>query len=86
MGFHTAYQLACKNAKVYVGARSASKAESAIQEMKKNNSSLHDDKLVPFVADLGDIRAVRAAAQGLLEMEKRLNILIHNAAVYILGP
>ncbi|KAJ5117423.1 hypothetical protein N7448_011055 [Penicillium atrosanguineum] len=85
MGFHAAYQLAFKNAKVYIGARSASKAESAIQEMKSQNPRIGEEKLVPFVADLSDIRAVRAAARAVLMNESRLDILIHNAAVH-LGP
>lgn len=82
MGFHIAYQLACKNAKVYIGARSASKAESAINEMMTENPSIGLNKLVPFVADLSDPRAVRVAAQSLLQSETRLDILIHNAAMY----
>ncbi|KAH8897566.1 short-chain dehydrogenase [Thozetella sp. PMI_491] len=81
IGFHTAYQLASKNAKVYIGARSVSKAESAIQEIKEANPAIKEDKLIPFVADLGDLRAVRAAAQSLLQSENRLDILVHNAAI-----
>ena len=81
MGFHIAFQLASKNAKVYVGARSADKAERAILEMVSHNPSIQPDKLVPFVADLGDLRAVQAATQKLLKSETRLDILVHNAAV-----
>ncbi|CRG88378.1 putative oxidoreductase C736,13 [Talaromyces islandicus] len=81
MGFHTAYQLASKNAKVYIGARSASKAQSAIQEMRKENPSITEDQLVPFVTDLGDIKAVRDACRAMLQSESRLDILVHNAAI-----
>jgi NAD(P)-dependent dehydrogenase (short-subunit alcohol dehydrogenase family) len=83
VGFHTAYQLAAKGAKVYVGARSAFKAEAAIQEMRQESPSIGADKLLPFVVDLGDIRAVKAAAQHILSTESRLDILINNAALYI---
>jgi NAD(P)-dependent dehydrogenase (short-subunit alcohol dehydrogenase family) len=81
MGFHIAYQIACKNAKVYIGARSSEKAEAAIREMRNKNPSIGENNLVPFVADLGDIREVRAAAEGLLQTESKLDILINNAAV-----
>lgn len=81
MGFHTAYQLASKNAKVYIGARSASKAQSAIHEMRKENPSITKDQLVPFIADLGDIKAVRDAGRAMLQFESRLDILVHNAAM-----
>jgi NAD(P)-dependent dehydrogenase (short-subunit alcohol dehydrogenase family) len=81
LGFHTAFQLASKNAKVYIGARSASKAQSAIQEMRKENPSITEDQLVPFVADLGDIKAVRDAGLAMLQSESRLDILVHNAAM-----
>ncbi|KAH8662397.1 short-chain dehydrogenase [Xylariales sp. PMI_506] len=81
MGFHTAYQMASKNAKVYIGARSASKAQSAIDEMRTGNPSIDKDQLVPFVADLSDVKAVRAAAQALVQSEDKLDILVHNAAI-----
>ncbi len=81
MGFHTAYQLASKNAKVYIGARSLSKAQYAIDEMRKENPSISKDQLVPFAADLGDIKAVRDAGRALLQVESRLDILVHNAVV-----
>lgn len=81
MGFHTAYQLASKNAKVYIGARNASKAQFAIQEMRNENPSITEDQLVPFVADLGDIKAVRDAGRAMLQSETRLDILVHNAAM-----
>ncbi|KAI1321408.1 short-chain dehydrogenase [Xylariaceae sp. FL0255] len=86
LGFHTAYQLASKNAKVYIGARSISKAESAIREMAASNPDLAGNgRLVPFVADLGDLRAVKAAGEKLAREGSKLDILVHNAAVH-LGP
>jgi NAD(P)-dependent dehydrogenase (short-subunit alcohol dehydrogenase family) len=81
MGFHTAYQIASKNAKVYIGARSADKAERAIHEMLRANPSIEAGRLAPFVADLGDLRAVRRAAQELSRKEDRLDVLVHNAAM-----
>lgn len=81
MGFHTAYQLASKNAKVYVGARSEAKAQSAIHEMKNANPNITEDQLISFVADLGDMIAVHDACQAMLKSERKLDILVHNAAM-----
>ena len=81
MGFHIAYQLASKNAKVYIGARSKAKAQLAIYEMKKANPNIAEDQLVPFIADLGDVKAVQDAGQAILKSESRLDILVHNAAM-----
>lgn len=44
------------------------------------NRNIGREKLVPFVADIGDVRAVKAAAQHFAQSENRLDILIHNAA------
>ena len=82
IGFHTAYQLAAHGAKVYIGARSAEKADDAIQHMISNNPSIGADKLHSFVADLGDLKSVSAATQRFLDKESRLDILVHNAAMY----
>ena len=79
-----AYQLALKGAKVYIGARSRQKANSAIQDMKNmapNSQTLHLDA---FVADLGNVKQVAEAAKSFTGKESRLDILIHNAAVCVL--
>lgn len=81
IGFHTANQLAAHGAKVYIGARSSEKAEAAIQAIRSSNPSIAVNKLESFIADLGDLKAVQAAAQDLLSKEDRLDILVHNAAV-----
>jgi NAD(P)-dependent dehydrogenase (short-subunit alcohol dehydrogenase family) len=81
IGFHTALQLAVKGAKVYVGARSVAKAQEAIKEMRTRDSSIGADRLHPFVADLGDLKAVRTAAENLMASTDRLDILINNAGL-----
>jgi NAD(P)-dependent dehydrogenase (short-subunit alcohol dehydrogenase family) len=50
--------------------------------MRNENPSIEIDNLVPFVVDLGDTAAVRTAALEILKTESKLDILIHNAAVY----
>lgn len=81
VGFNTAFQLAVKGATVYVGARSAAKAEEAIKELRTKDNSIRADQLRPFVADLGDLKAVRATAEKLMTTTDSLDILIHNAAL-----
>lgn len=83
IGFHTAYQLASAGAKVYVGAFTHSDAESGIQMMRLGNLGIEAEKLVPFVVDLANLRAVRKAARGILRTETRLDLLVNNAAVYV---
>jgi NAD(P)-dependent dehydrogenase (short-subunit alcohol dehydrogenase family) len=81
IGFHTALQLAAKGAKVYVGARSAAKAQEAIREMRNRDTSIGANRLHPFVADLGNLKAVRTAAENLMAATNRLDILINNAGL-----
>ncbi|KAL2816074.1 hypothetical protein BJX63DRAFT_388202 [Aspergillus granulosus] len=78
IGYYIAKYLAQRRATVYIGARSADKAQAAIREMKKSDDSL---LLYPFVADLGDIGSIRAATKAFIAVEKRLDILVNNAGL-----
>ncbi|KAI4517981.1 NAD(P)-binding protein [Schizophyllum commune Loenen D] len=81
IGYQIAQHLAQKGAKVYIGARSESKANGAIETLLKSNLSLKPEQLGSFVADLGDLKQVERAADALLEKESRLDILVNNAAL-----
>jgi NAD(P)-dependent dehydrogenase (short-subunit alcohol dehydrogenase family) len=82
MGFHIAQGLALKGAKVYVSARSLEKAESAIKYMKENNPSLASSGLLhPLALELSDLQNIGAVARDFASKEKRLNILVNNAAL-----
>ncbi|KAH7114204.1 NAD-P-binding protein [Dendryphion nanum] len=82
IGWHIAYNLALKGAKVYVGARSTEKAQSAIQAMVAlSPDALPAGTLRPFVADLGNFRQVKEAAKEFISMENRLDILVNNAGI-----
>ncbi|KAL1746859.1 hypothetical protein HDZ31DRAFT_33244, partial [Schizophyllum fasciatum] len=83
IGYHVAQHLARKGAKVYIGARSQSKADSAIKTMLKENPSLDPKQLASFVADLGDLKQVAQAADAFLQKEQRLDILVNNAALHL---
>lgn len=72
--------MAVKGATVYVGSRSAAKAEQAIKDMQAESSAIKDGQLRPFVADLADLKAVQRAAIEVTKTTNRLDILVNNAA------
>ncbi|KAF8994917.1 short-chain dehydrogenase [Cyathus striatus] len=80
IGFQIAHQLALKGAKVYIGARSHEKAEVAIDAILSASSSVPKHHLKEFVAELADLKDVKAACEKFLGQETRLDLLIHNAA------
>lgn len=49
--------------------------------MHLTNISIREEQLFPFVADLGDLRAVKFAVQELVEREEMLDLSVNNAAV-----
>jgi hypothetical protein len=51
------------------------------QEMRVANPGIGDEKLLPFVADPGDLRALKAPVEKFLGPETRLDILVNNAAL-----
>lgn len=81
IGYHTAYQMALKGSKAYIGARNETKALEAIEEMKRESPSIGADQLHPFAVDLGDLKAVKEAAQKFIATKNSLGILVNNAAL-----
>ncbi|EGR51021.1 uncharacterized protein TRIREDRAFT_104059 [Trichoderma reesei QM6a] len=81
MGFQTVKQLAIHGAKVYLGARSESRAKQAIDSILSENQSITKDRLVWLPLDLSNLSDIVEAAQLLSSWEKRLDILINNAGV-----
>lgn len=69
-----------KNAKVYVAARSESKAMAAIREVQDTfpNSCGHLEFLY---LDLNDLSTIKTSAQAFLDKESRLDVLWNNAGV-----
>jgi NAD(P)-dependent dehydrogenase (short-subunit alcohol dehydrogenase family) len=68
---------------VYIGARSEDKAQAAIDAILEAFPSVQKDKLGIFVADLGDLKQVKGAAEKFLASETRLDILVNNAGLYV---
>ena len=73
------------NAKVYIAARTESKALSAIESIKKlhpeSKGSLHYLHL-----DLSDLRTIKASAEDFMSRESKLHWLDNNAAVMVPPP
>ncbi|KAI9434783.1 NAD(P)-binding protein [Lactarius indigo] len=77
VGKETVKQLLARNAKVYLAARSAQKANEAIAELKNETGK----EAIFLELDLSDIPAVRKSAQEFLSKESQLHVLINNAGV-----
>ncbi|KAF8156644.1 hypothetical protein B0H34DRAFT_469564 [Crassisporium funariophilum] len=78
IGYHTVKFLARKGAKVYLGARSESKAMAAIFQLEREG--IGSGQVLWLKVDFSDPRWAREAAQRFLGRESRLDILINNAA------
>ena len=68
---------------MYIGARSEAKAQGAIDAILEAFPSVQKANLGTFVADLGDLKQVKAAAEKFLASETRLDILVNNAGLYV---
>ncbi|KAI1437387.1 short-chain dehydrogenase [Xylaria sp. CBS 124048] len=80
VGKQLARLLYSKNARVYIAARSESKANEAIQDIKKSHPS--SDGLLSFLhLDLNDLSSVQASAHSFMSKEAELHVLVNNAGV-----
>ncbi|KAF9221545.1 NAD(P)-binding protein [Gyrodon lividus] len=77
IGKETVKALLQHNAKVYVAARDQVKSETAIQELKFSTGN----EAIFLKLDLGNLKAVKLAAEEFLSKEARLDVLINNAGV-----
>ncbi|KAH9046336.1 NAD(P)-binding protein [Lactarius deliciosus] len=77
VGKETVKQLLVHNAKVYLAARSAQKANDAIIELKNETGK----QAIFLQLDLSDIPAIRKSAQEFLSKESQLHVLVNNAGV-----
>ncbi|KAI1354755.1 putative estradiol 17 beta-dehydrogenase [Xylaria sp. FL0043] len=82
IGKEVAALLYKKNAKVYVGARSESKAQTAIKDIKDAAPS-STGSLIYFHLDLSDLTSVKAAAETFLAQESSLHTLFNNAGTMV---
>lgn len=90
LGQETIYQLAQHEpTKIYMAARSAEKAKTAINEIRqwlreKERATVPDIEYLQL--DLADLNSVAEAARQVLACEKRLDILVLNAGIMATPP
>ncbi|WFD36825.1 hypothetical protein MCUN1_003715 [Malassezia cuniculi] len=84
IGYETVAELMRHKAKVYLATRSKSRADAAIEQLRK----LPDiNGSVEFVElDLGDFRSIEAFAKNFAAREKRIDVLFNNAGVACTKP
>ncbi|XP_045534946.1 retinol dehydrogenase 13-like [Papilio machaon] len=82
IGLETAKNLAERGAKVIIACRSVRRAAKAIEEIIKQtgNTNVHHRQL-----DLSSLKSVREFCSNIYKTEKRLDVLINNAAAGGLG-
>jgi len=80
IGKETVKELLKKNAKVYLAARSKTKADAAIEELKQATGG---KEAIFLELDLSSLAAVKKAADEFLSKERELHILFNNAGLMV---
>lgn len=85
VGKELARLLYSRNGTVYVAARSAEKAQSAIQWIKEQHPGVQG-ALHHLHLDLNDLQGIKSSAEEFLSKEERLDVLFNNAGVMMPPP
>ncbi|KZL79785.1 short-chain dehydrogenase reductase family oxidoreductase [Colletotrichum incanum] len=80
IGRETVRLLAWKGAKVYFTTRSEAKAIEARKRIQDAHPEIDADNLQWMVMDATDLRSICSVADKLKEKERKIDVLIHNAA------
>src|SRR5215470_16372986 len=80
IGLETALALARAGARVAVVCRTSAKSDQTVREIRRRAG---DVDVVPFVADLSSLRAVRAVAAELAAALPRIDVLVNNAGLML---
>jgi NAD(P)-dependent dehydrogenase (short-subunit alcohol dehydrogenase family) len=75
--------LARCGAKVYLAARNREKGLAAIERVKESGLTPGNGQVELLELDLATPKLAKSAAETFLKEEKRLDILVNNAAVYV---
>ena len=78
IGKATATELARRGGRVYVTARSASKGEAAVADVK---AATGNDAVFLLPLDLADLTSVQACARSFLDRDEPLHVLVNNAGI-----
>ncbi|KAH7067991.1 putative carbonyl reductase [Paraphoma chrysanthemicola] len=73
--------LALRGAKVYFTTRSEAKAQKTQQQIRVTNPEIKQEDINSLVLDFTDLQSITDVASELGRREKKVDILIHNAAV-----
>ncbi|KAM0526969.1 hypothetical protein D7B24_008961 [Verticillium nonalfalfae] len=79
VGLETVRLLALRGAKVYMAARTESKARNAISEILADNPDVRKEQIVWVGLNLSDLKTVVDAANYIKAHESRLDIVVNNA-------
>ena len=83
IGRQTALELLRAGHRVIVHGRNPAKTAAAVEVLRRDSGS---QEAFPWSCDLASLAAIRAAAPGLLEAFPKLDVLLHNAGVFINEP
>ncbi|KAI0368449.1 NAD-P-binding protein [Pilatotrama ljubarskyi] len=83
IGFAIIRHLLRRGAKVYMAARSEQKAKAAIERLQADASASGSGEVHWLKLDLSDPRDVKQAAEEFMRKEKRLDVLVNNAALLL---
>ncbi|KAH7085750.1 short-chain dehydrogenase [Paraphoma chrysanthemicola] len=82
IGYHLSRRLYAKNATLYLIGRSSSKASAAIQRLKGECPS-STGRIEYIYLDLADLTTIKPAVDQFVTLEKRLDVLVNNAAIMV---
>ncbi|XP_041850553.1 dehydrogenase/reductase SDR family member 13-like [Melanotaenia boesemani] len=82
IGKTAAIDLARRGARVILACRSRQRGEAALEEVKRESGS---NQVLFMPLDLGSLASIRSFADTFLKSEKRLDLLINNAGVFMQG-
>lgn len=86
LGLETVKVLARHGARVYLAARNRQKGLNAIERIRAAGLSPGNGPIEFLELDLASPKLAKSAAEIFLKKEKRLDILVNNAAAYVFLP
>ncbi|KAH9853297.1 NAD-P-binding protein [Lenzites betulinus] len=84
IGFATIQYLARHGAKVYMAARNEERAKAAIERLQASGLGPGNGEIIWLKLNLSDPRDVVRAAEDFMQKEKRLDVLVNNAALLLI--
>ena len=86
IGYATVRNLARNGAKVYLAARNEERAKAAIHKLKQEGLGPRNGDVHWLKLDLSDPKVAKESALQFVAQEKRLDVLVNNAAMYATQP